>query len=120
MALYNVAYTDDVDAAVKVQRKYWASTILRAMYLEKIYTPEMSAINGSVVGDDTIRNSMCISTDPEEHVKFAERYADMGFNRLYVHSAGPDAYEFIVGYGKNVLPILKEKKPSAAPARGVA
>ena len=120
MALYNVAYTDDVDAAVKIQKQYWASTILRAMYLQNIYTPEMSAINGSVVGNDTIRNSMCISTDPEEHVKFAERYADMGFNRLYVHSAGPDAHEFIEGYGKNVLPLLKEKKPSAAPARGAA
>lgn len=120
MALYNVAYTDDVDAAVKVHKKYWASTILNAMYLQNIYTPEMSAINGSVVGNDTIRNSMCISTDPEEHVKFAQRYIDMGFNRVYIHSSGPDQYEFIEGYGKHVLPILREKKPSEAPGRGVA
>ena len=100
MALYNVAYTDDVDAAVKIQKQYWASTVLRAMYLQNIYTPDVSAINGSVVGNDTVRNSMCISTDPEEHVKFAERYADMGFNRLYVHSAGPDAHEFIEAMGR--------------------
>jgi len=120
MALYNVSYTDDRDAAVKVHKKYWASTILRAMYLQNIYTPEMSAINGSVVGDDTVRNGMCISTDPEEHVKFAERYIDMGFNRLYIHSPGPDQYGFIQGYGKNVLPLIKEKKSSTTPARGVA
>lgn len=120
MVLYNVAYTDDTDAAVKIHKKYWASTALRAMYLQNIYTPEMAATNGIVVGDDTVRNSMCISTDPEEHVKFAQRYINMGFNRLYIHSPGPDQYAFIEGYGRNVLPLIRERKPSEAPARGVA
>lgn len=107
--LYNVAYTDDADAAVKVQKKYWASTILHAMYLQNIYTPEMSAANGAVVGDDTVRNGMCISTDPGEHARFAQRYIDAGFNRLYIHTAGPDQYEFIESYGRGVIPIIREK-----------
>ncbi len=115
MALCNVAYTDDVDAAVKIQKKYWASTTVPAMYLQKIYTPEMSAANGAVVGDDTIRNSMCISTDPEKHVQFIQSYIDAGFNRIYVHSPGPDQYEFIENYGRHVLPLMREKKPAAAP-----
>lgn len=120
MVLYNVAYTDDADAAVKVHKKYWASTALRAMYLQNIYTPEMAATNGAILGDDTVRNSMCISTDPEEHVKYAQRYIDLGFNRLYIHSPGPDQYAFIEGYGRNVLPLIRERKPPEAPARGVA
>lgn len=120
MVLYNVAYTDDAEAAVNVQKKYWASTVLRAMYLQNIYTPEMSAMNGAVVGDDTIRNGMCISTDPEEHAGFAQKYIDAGFNRLYVHSSGSDQLGFIENYGKNMIPLLREKKPQEAPARGVA
>ncbi len=120
MVLYNAAFTDDADAAVKVHKKYWASTVLRAMYLQNIYTPEMSATNGAMVGDDTIRNGMCISTDPEEHARFAQRYIDAGFNRLYVHSSGPDQYEFIKRYGHDVIPIIRERKPEAAPACGVA
>ncbi len=120
IALYNVAYTDDVDAAVKIQRQYWASTAVHAMYLQNIYSPKMAAMNGAVVGNDTIRNSMCISTDPEEHVKFAQRYIDIGFNRLYIHTSGPDMSEFFEGYRQHVLPLMREKKPSEAPARGVA
>lgn len=107
--LFNAAYTDDKGAAVQIHKKYWASTVLRAMYLERIYTPEMSAANGAMVGDDTVRNRMCISTDPEEHAKFAQRYIDAGFNRLYVHSSGPNQIEFIKNYGRNVLPIVREK-----------
>jgi coenzyme F420-dependent glucose-6-phosphate dehydrogenase len=107
--LYNAAYTDDADAAVQVHKKYWASTSLRAMYLEKIYTPEMSAANGAVVGDDTVRKSMCISTDPEEHARFAQRYIDAGFNRLYVHSSGPDQIDFIRNYGRKVLPLIRDR-----------
>ncbi|MGA9139252.1 MAG: TIGR03557 family F420-dependent LLM class oxidoreductase [Methanocella sp.] len=120
IVLYNAAYTDDADAAVKIHKKYWASTVLRAMYLEKIYTPEMSATNGAMVGDDTIRSHMCISTDPDEHARFAQRFIDAGFNQLYVHSSGPDQLDFIRNYGQNVLPLLRKKNPAEAPARGVA
>lgn len=120
MVLCNVAYTDDADAAVKIHKKYWASTVLRAMYLQNIYTPKMSATNGAVVGDDTIRNGMCISTDPEQHVKFVQRFIDAGFDRVYIHSSGPDQYEFIESYGQHVLPLIRERKPAAAAARGLA
>ena len=120
MVLYNVAYTDDVDAAVKVQRQYWASTVLNAMYTQNIYTPELSAMNGAVVGNDTVRNGMCISTDPAEHARFAQKFIDAGYNRLYVHSAGPDQYAFIDNYGSAVIPLIKRMGIKEAPARGVA
>jgi coenzyme F420-dependent glucose-6-phosphate dehydrogenase len=63
---------------------------------------------------------MCISTDPEEHAEFARRYIDVGFNRLYIHSSGPDQLAFIENYGRNVIPLIKERKPSEVTARGAA
>jgi coenzyme F420-dependent glucose-6-phosphate dehydrogenase len=75
----------------------------------------MVATNGAVVGDDVIKNRQCISSDPEVHAKFAQQFIDAGFNRLFFHSAGPDQYEFIKGYGRDVLPIIRERnKPMAA------
>jgi len=91
-----------------------------AMYLQNIYTPKMAAINGAVVGADMIKDHLCISADPEEHAKYVQRHIDLGFDRLYFHSAGPDQYEFIEGYGQNVLPLIRERKPPEVPARGVA
>jgi len=104
-----VAYTDDTDAAVKMFKQYWAGTMIFATHLQNIYTPEMVAINGMVVGEDVIKNRQCISSDPEVHAKFVQRFIDMEFDRLYFHSAGPDQYEFIESYGRDVLPIIRER-----------
>jgi coenzyme F420-dependent glucose-6-phosphate dehydrogenase len=104
-----VAYTDDEEGAIKAYKQYWASTMVIAMYLQNIYTPQMSAANGAIAGTDTIKGRVCLSRDPEVHAKFAQRFIDLGFNRVFFHSAGPDQYEFIEGYGRDVLPIIRER-----------
>jgi coenzyme F420-dependent glucose-6-phosphate dehydrogenase len=110
-----VAYTDDADAAVEIFKQYRAGTMIFATHLQNIYTPEMVAVNGAIVGDDVIKNRLCISSNSEVHAKFAQRFIDAGFNRLYFHSAGPDQYEFIEGYWRDMLPtIRKGNRPRAA------
>jgi coenzyme F420-dependent glucose-6-phosphate dehydrogenase len=108
-----VAYTDDAESAIRCRKEYWAGTFIPALFTERIYTPAMSEQNGSVVGADTIRQAVCISADPEEHVRFAQRYIDIGFDHLIFHSAGPDQRGFIEAYGKEVLPRLRRAQPSA-------
>jgi len=103
-----VAYTDDERKAIECRKEYWAGTFIPALFTERIYTPQMSEENGKVVGDDTIRQSVCISADPETHVKFAQYYIDLGFDHLFFHSAGPDQRAFLEGYGHDVLPRLRQ------------
>lgn len=97
------------DAAIKAFKQYWAGTMVMAMYTQNLYTPEMSAMNGSIAGRDTIKSRACISRDPEAHAKFAQQFIDLGFNRVYFHCAGPDQFEFIEGYGRDVLPVIRER-----------
>jgi coenzyme F420-dependent glucose-6-phosphate dehydrogenase len=103
-----VAYTDDEEKAIECKRAYWAGTFIPALFTERIYTPKMSEENGKVVGSDTIRQSVCISADPETHVKFAQQYIELGFDYLFFHSAGPDQRAFLQGYGRDVLPRLRQ------------
>src|SRR5579884_2135974 len=104
----NVAYTDDTDAAIECQKKYWAGTYIPALFDQKIYTPKMSAENGKAVGSDTIEKMVCISANPDDHVRFAQQYIDLGFTHVYFHSAGPDQKAFLEGYGKDVLPKIRQ------------
>ena len=106
-----VAYTDDEEKAIACRKEYWAGTFVPALFTERIYTPEMSETNGKVVGSDTIREGVCISGDPQVHVEFARRYIDLGFDHLIFHSAGPDQQAFLEGYGRDVLPRLRELSP---------
>jgi coenzyme F420-dependent glucose-6-phosphate dehydrogenase len=111
-----VAYTDDEDAAIEARKAYWAGTFVPAMFTEKIYTPELSEKNGKIVGADTIREAGCFSADPEEHVKHARKYIDLGFDHLIFHSAGPDQQAFIERYGRDVLPKLRGRSKRASKA----
>jgi coenzyme F420-dependent glucose-6-phosphate dehydrogenase len=103
-----VSYGADEDQAIKYRKEFWAGTFVPALFTERIYTPKLSAENGKVVGSDTIRQAVCLSADPAEHVRMARRYIELGFDHLIFHSAGPDQRAFIEGYGRDVLPKLRE------------
>jgi coenzyme F420-dependent glucose-6-phosphate dehydrogenase len=108
MVELGVAYTDDEEAAIEHRKDYWAGTFVPALFTERIYTPALSEENGKVVGSDTVRQSVCISPDPGDHIKWAQRYIDLGFNHLIFHCAGPDQRAFLEGYGRDVLPRLRQ------------
>jgi coenzyme F420-dependent glucose-6-phosphate dehydrogenase len=105
-----VAYTDDEEKAVEVRKAYWAGTFVPALFTERIYTPKMSEDNGKAVGSDSVKKIVCISADPDKHVKLAQRYIDLGFDHLIFHSAGPDQKAFITGYGRDVLPRVRQER----------
>jgi coenzyme F420-dependent glucose-6-phosphate dehydrogenase len=104
----NVEYTDNPDQAIENFKKYWAGAAVHALFLNKIYTPAMSAQNGQVVGKDAIQKMTCISDDPEKHIEFIKQYIDAGFTHIYLHSVVPDQISFIEAYGKDILPALKK------------
>ncbi len=103
-----VAFTDDHEAAIRSKKEYWAGSLVPAMYSQRIYTPEMSEKNGSIVGSDTIEQKTLISSDPQEHVELARRYVNMGFTHLLFHCTGPDQLQFIKKYGEEVLPKIRQ------------
>jgi coenzyme F420-dependent glucose-6-phosphate dehydrogenase len=103
-----VDYTDDEEKAIEYRKNYWAGTFVPALFTERIYTPKRSEENGKVVGADTIREAVCVSANSQDHIELAQRYIDMGFDHLIFHSAGPDQRAFLKGYGRDVLPRLRE------------
>ncbi len=104
----NVAYAyQDEQKAIQELLKYWAGTFVPALFDERIYTPALSAQNGEVVGPDTVKKTCCISLNADDHVKFVQQYADLGFDTFIFHSAGPDQQAFLQAYGRDVLSKLR-------------
>jgi coenzyme F420-dependent glucose-6-phosphate dehydrogenase len=69
----NVSYKDDEQAAIACMKQYWAGTFLPALFDRKIYTPAESARNGEAVGTEVIKQKMCLSANPDDHVRYAPR-----------------------------------------------
>ncbi|MHB8599411.1 MAG: TIGR03557 family F420-dependent LLM class oxidoreductase [Ktedonobacteraceae bacterium] len=103
----NVEYTDELDSAIEYQLKYWAGAYIPALFNQKIYTPAMSQENGEIVGADALKKGACISSNADDHVKFAQQYIDLGFDRLFFHSALPNQDTFIERFASDVLPRLR-------------
>jgi coenzyme F420-dependent glucose-6-phosphate dehydrogenase len=78
----------------------------------------MAELNGVVVGGDTVRERVCISTDREEHIRFIQRYIDLGFDHLICHSAGPDQRAFLEAYSREVLPRFQTAPVSIGGRKG--
>jgi F420-dependent oxidoreductase, G6PDH family len=105
----SVEYGVDIEASIGNFMKLWSGAAIPALFVNKIYTPEMSAQNGKVVGPEAVKKRGCFSENPEDHIKFIKKYIEAGFTHIYVHSKASDQITFIKAYGKDVLPALKEK-----------
>jgi coenzyme F420-dependent glucose-6-phosphate dehydrogenase len=55
-----------------------------------------------------LKRLVLISADPKTHVEFARQYIELGFDHLFFHSAGLDQRAFLHGYGRDVLPQLRQ------------
>ncbi|MEW2462012.1 TIGR03557 family F420-dependent LLM class oxidoreductase [Microbacterium sp. NPDC047426] len=59
------------------------------------------------VTPEDLRASMLISADPDVHRAQIQRYADLGFTRIYLHNVGPNQREWLEVFGRDVLPKVR-------------
>jgi probable non-F420 flavinoid oxidoreductase len=55
---------------------------------------------------DQVRRVVNVSADLDRHVRWLHDYADLGFDRIYLHHVGQDLGPFIDAFGAKVLPQL--------------
>jgi alkanesulfonate monooxygenase SsuD/methylene tetrahydromethanopterin reductase-like flavin-dependent oxidoreductase (luciferase family) len=59
-----------------------------------------------MVRPEDFEGRMVISADPDEHLRALQRYADLGFDRIYLHNVGRNQREWIDVFSRDVLPKL--------------
>lgn len=62
-------------------------------------------VRGVTTGD--MHAGMVISSDPDRHLAEIQRYADLGFDRIYLHNVGPDQHRWLEVFGRDVLPKVR-------------
>jgi coenzyme F420-dependent glucose-6-phosphate dehydrogenase len=59
-----------------------------------------------LVRPEDFEGRLVISSDPDEHRAAIQRYADLGFDRIYLHNVGRNQREWIDVFGRDVLPKI--------------
>jgi hypothetical protein len=68
-----------------------------------------------MVDEETIAEMVICGPDPDAHLEGIRRFAEAGFDNVYVHQVGPDQDGFFDFYAAEVLPDAE-----ALTARGEA
>ena len=59
-----------------------------------------------MVRPEDFEGRLTISADPDVHRQALQRYADLGFDRIYLHNVGRNQREWIDVFSRDVLPKL--------------
>jgi coenzyme F420-dependent glucose-6-phosphate dehydrogenase len=102
------AWAEDDDAAPEGARG-WRGTVPPEVYVEDIHTPEaIQEFAASRVDDDTLRQSLLISSDPERHVERIREIESLGATIVCLQNfSGADPLGTIETYREHVLPALR-------------
>ena len=59
-----------------------------------------------LVRPEDFQGRMVISSDPDVHLANIQQFADLGFDRIYLHNVGRNQREWIDVFGAQVIPAL--------------
>ena len=104
---FKVAYDVDYERAFE-SAVYWAPAAIPREKREQISDPRELEANIGPREIREIKESWLITTDSDSIIKRLGEFLDMGFNRVYIHSASPSERRFFDLVGRDILPWMRE------------
>jgi G6PDH family F420-dependent oxidoreductase len=104
-----VCYDQDPERAERTAHEFWPTAGLKGEGDLKweLKTPELFEQLVANVSREDVAESILCSADSEAHLAEIRKFADAGFDHVYVHQVGPRQEEFFRFYENEVLPKLR-------------
>lgn len=99
-----VAFAPTREEGWEHAHRLWPHAGLPGEMAQILPTPEHFEQATELVTMESTRESVVAGHDPHEHLEQIQRYADAGYDELYVANMGPHHQEMIEFYGDRVLP----------------
>jgi G6PDH family F420-dependent oxidoreductase len=114
-----VCWDEREDRARATAHRLWPSEQLPGELSQILPTPAHFEQASALVSEDMVAEVVPCGPDLEHHVRAIERYADAGFDEVYVQQIGGAEERFFETYASEVLPRFtgKDVRPPAADAR---
>ena len=103
----HLSWAETEQRAEEIAHEQWRSNIFAPPVCWDLETAEHFDVVSENVTVEQVRGSVNISADLERHVDWLRGYADLGFDRIYLHHVGQDLGPFIETFGAKVLPRLR-------------
>jgi coenzyme F420-dependent glucose-6-phosphate dehydrogenase len=102
----DVCWAPSEAAARKIVHKQWSNTGVKGQLNQELATPALIEQAASMVTEEDVAEKVVCGPDPEKHLQEIRKFADAGFDHIYIHQIGPNQLEFLQFFEKNIMPKL--------------
>lgn len=102
----HVSWAPDEERARAEALRQWRFVALPPEVSQELELPEQFDAACKHVPADALDDAVLISADTGRHAEALASYAELGFERVYLHQVGRDQEAFIDAFGEHVLPRL--------------
>ena len=95
------------DEAQQSAHEQWRYNVLGGEVNWELRSPNDFDTATRFVRPEDMRESLLISSDPNQHVEWLSEFIELGFEELQLHQVGRDQHRFVDAFGAKVLPQLR-------------
>jgi coenzyme F420-dependent glucose-6-phosphate dehydrogenase len=103
----HVCWAPDEAQAVETAHRQWVNAAIPGELGQELPLPAHFEQAGKNVRPEDVAEIVVCGPDPERHRAEIAKYADAGFDHVYVHQVGPDQDGFFRFYADEVLPKVQ-------------
>jgi probable non-F420 flavinoid oxidoreductase len=104
----HLSWAPDEATALAVAHDQWASNVFDPVLAMELVLPEQFEAAARYVTPEDVRSAVLVSSDLGRHTAWLAEFAELGFDRLYLHEVGQAEHQrpFIDAFGSKVIPAL--------------
>jgi probable non-F420 flavinoid oxidoreductase len=104
----HLSWAADEAEALAVAHDQWRTNVFDTSLAMELELPEQFEVAARHVAPEDVRSAVLVSSDPGRHTAWLAEYAELGFDRLYLHEVGQAEHQqpFIDVFGSKVIPAL--------------
>lgn len=113
----HLSWAADEDEALAVAHDQWSTNVFDPQLAMDLTLPEQFEAAARFVTPDDVRSAVLVSADLGRHTAWLAEYAELGFDRIYLHEVGQGSHQqpFIDAFGSKVIPALTTRRAAPEP-----
>lgn len=101
-----VCWAPTREQGVETAHRIWANEELPGELAQVLPTPEHFEQAVELVTPEMVGSTVPCGPDPQPYIESIKKYAEAGFDELYIQQIGPDQDEFFTFFVKELQPLL--------------
>src|SRR3954449_5358359 len=101
---FKAAYAASEDEGAQIAYEKWPNSGVPGELSQVLPTPKHFEQASQLVTKDMVKESFVCGNDPQAHLEMIGKYADAGFDEVYVANTGPHYQGLFDLYAKEILP----------------